>query len=286
MNKIKQHIFFLIIFLLAAVGVYSQNIRKTQFKIEGNLIFVNYNLYLPLGKTADVELYYSTNGGATFAGPLKFVSGDVGEIEIGGDKTITWDVFEECRSLEGNLMFQVRANTIMQTVPQNFFAAYNISGSSAYGLTIGILGKWGLYARIKSNGQYFQTKYTASTNAISNYDGTGYYTFTDKIKRSRYGITAGYMQNVRGNLFIYAGAGYGERAVLWNAEEFAYENNEKISDLWAENTINTFKGAELEAGLFYKYKMMNFSIGCNLIDFNFYEINAGVGINLNSKLKK
>lgn len=274
----KNRIFYLIILILAEVPLFSQSINQTEFAQDGNNIIVTYSLNLPMGKVVDVEMFVSNNGGATFNGPLKAVTGDVGRISTSGKKTITWSVFDEYRTLEGNIMFQVRATAIKEPVPQEFFVAYNVSGSSQYGLTLGTVGKWGWYLRIKTNACFEKTNYKSDFNGVLNYDGDGYYVFTNLVKRSRIGLTAGFIQNIYKNIYIYGGAGYGERVVLWNLDEFSYSDNLLLGDFWAENTYNTFKGVELEAGLFYRYKMLNFSLGCNTLNFDFFEINAGLGI--------
>lgn len=67
------------------------------------------HIYYDLDKAADVALFLSTDGGATYK-QLKIVSGDVGAGVKGGHKTIVWDVLEEQGNFKGDdVVFKVRA---------------------------------------------------------------------------------------------------------------------------------------------------------------------------------
>jgi uncharacterized protein (TIGR02145 family) len=57
-----------------------------------------------------VSLYFSTNGGVKWQGPLTKVTGDVGNKIVSGSHNITWNVLEEFDELKGNnIKFQVKA---------------------------------------------------------------------------------------------------------------------------------------------------------------------------------
>ena len=78
---------------------------------EQSKIVVSYDLET---KTpCKVSLYVSTNGGATWQGPLKKVTGNVGDKVISGKNSILWNVLEEFQELSGsNIKFQVRAEEL------------------------------------------------------------------------------------------------------------------------------------------------------------------------------
>ena len=60
-----------------------------------------------------VSLYVSTNGGTSWQGPLKKVSGDIGDKISSGIHNITWNVLEEFEELTGNnIKFQVKAEEL------------------------------------------------------------------------------------------------------------------------------------------------------------------------------
>lgn len=71
--------------------IYSQ-ISNVDFVVEGSNIIVTYDLSL----NANIELLVALNGDGEFSGPLKEVSGDVGDIVMRGkNKQIKWNVLKE-----------------------------------------------------------------------------------------------------------------------------------------------------------------------------------------------
>lgn len=186
----KQIIFFVLMCL--TLSIYSQSIRDTDFTQSGNSIIVTYNLNLPDSRSAEIDLYLSTDGGRKFTGPLKAVSGDVGEISTGGNKSITWRVFDEFEKLEGDITFKVEAKLVKVPYKHESLMAYNISGTSAIGFTYGQVQTIGWYGRIKTNGKFAFADYETDDNQITNYTGDGYYVFSDKVKRSRLALTGGF----------------------------------------------------------------------------------------------
>jgi uncharacterized protein (TIGR02145 family) len=88
------------------------NIRVTQV---GNTVNVLYDL-AGEGQKFNVELFYSTDNGQTWKGPLKGVSGDAGErILPGNNKQITWNILDEEGVKEGYMQFKVIAETTEMT---------------------------------------------------------------------------------------------------------------------------------------------------------------------------
>ena len=87
-----------------------QIVSNVKFKQEGDQIIINYNLQTeePIG----IRLYYSVDGGGSFNGPLKNVSGDVGSgIPSGLNKKLTWDVLSSIDYLyDDNVIFKVVAD--------------------------------------------------------------------------------------------------------------------------------------------------------------------------------
>jgi uncharacterized protein (TIGR02145 family) len=106
MNKLKH--LLIIILLLHEITAYSQKVSNIAFRQEQSNIIVSYDLET---KTpCKVSLYVSTNGGATWKGPLIKVTGDVGNEITSGSRIITWNVLDEFQELKGeNIKFQLRA---------------------------------------------------------------------------------------------------------------------------------------------------------------------------------
>ena len=96
--------FLLLINLLQA----QTQIKNVSFTQQGNNIVVNYDLYG--NKTINVQLFYTTNNGITWQGPLQSITGNVNRVQPGSNKTITWNVLKE-RSwlISDNIKFKVKA---------------------------------------------------------------------------------------------------------------------------------------------------------------------------------
>ncbi len=106
---VKFNYFYLIFISLLGLTINAQKVSNITFKQEQSNIVVSYDLET---KTpCKVSLYVSTNGGATWQGPLKKVTGNVGDKVISGKKSIFWNVLEEFEELKGdNIKFQVKAS--------------------------------------------------------------------------------------------------------------------------------------------------------------------------------
>jgi uncharacterized protein (TIGR02145 family) len=106
MYKLKHILISIIAF--TAVTSYSQKISNITFRQEQSNIIISYDLETKI--PCKIALFVSTNGGSTWQGPLKKVSGDIGANVSSGDKFITWNVLEEFHELKGdNIKFQVKA---------------------------------------------------------------------------------------------------------------------------------------------------------------------------------
>jgi len=277
MNLIKKEVFSILILLMFCICSYAQKIKDVAFKQEGNTIIVNYEINLPELRIAYVDLYVSLDGGRSYNGPLKHVTGDISEIVTSGKKSITWHVFDEYEKLDGHVGFEVRAKLECLPFEKESFAAYNISGTSAIGLTYGEVKKIGWYGRLKTNGGFTISDYNTDDIKILDYSGDGYYTFTDKVKHNRFGITGGLVYRMKPSVYFCLGAGFGSRALYWNAKEYSVPSSEEIGEIWAKNVNNSFLGGECELGLMFRINKFNISFGINTINFQFFEANAGIG---------
>ncbi len=101
--------FYLVVLSILLVNIaFTQSITNVSPKLEGQIIAVTYNLQSD--NPVDISLFISEDGGKTFTGPLKHVSGDIGLIQSGTNKKILWDVLKERKILHGNnIVFRVKA---------------------------------------------------------------------------------------------------------------------------------------------------------------------------------
>ncbi len=106
---VKYNYFYLMLICLLGLTTHAQKVSNITFKQEQSNIVVSYDLET---KTpCKVSLYVSINNGATWQGPLKKVTGNVGDKIVSGNHSIVWKVLEEFQELSGtNIKFQVRAN--------------------------------------------------------------------------------------------------------------------------------------------------------------------------------
>lgn len=90
---------------LAASEAKAQTVTDINVEVYGNKVIVNYSL----DKTTDVELYVSVDGGTTWEGPLKQVTGNVGKNVQPGSNSIIWDAIKERGGITGDdIRFDIR----------------------------------------------------------------------------------------------------------------------------------------------------------------------------------
>ena len=101
--------YFISIFFFG-ITINAQKVSNITYQQVQSNVIVSYDLET---KTpSKVSLYVSTNGGNTWQGPLKKVTGQVGDKISSGSHSITWYVLEEFDELRGDkIQFQVRADT-------------------------------------------------------------------------------------------------------------------------------------------------------------------------------
>jgi hypothetical protein len=95
---------FLVSFSLNCISQEVKNIRVNQ---SGNRVNILYDL-LGTGKAVKVDLFYTTDDGQTWKGPLRNLNGDIIDvISPATDKRIVWDALTEIGEIKGNIQFQI-----------------------------------------------------------------------------------------------------------------------------------------------------------------------------------
>ena len=105
----KTQFLLVLLVVLQSSFVAAQKVSNIAYRQEQSTIIVSYDLET---KTpCKIDLYVSTDGGVTWQGPLKKVTGDVGAKIASGSHSITWNVLDEFEELRGDkIQFQVRAD--------------------------------------------------------------------------------------------------------------------------------------------------------------------------------
>lgn len=90
---------------LTGIETKAQTVTNINVEVYGNKVIVNYNL----DKTTDIDLYVSVDGGTTWEGPLKQVSGNIGKNVQPGSNSIIWDAIKERGGISGDdIVFDIR----------------------------------------------------------------------------------------------------------------------------------------------------------------------------------
>lgn len=103
-----------LILVLSLSLAFAQNVTNVSFHQEGNKVIILYDL----DRQADVSVYMSTDGGNSFGGALRHVTGAVGKnVPAGIGKRIEFDALAEYDKLQGgDFVFKVRA-VVIQSCP-------------------------------------------------------------------------------------------------------------------------------------------------------------------------
>lgn len=137
-------------------------------------------------------------------------------------------------------------------------------GQHSLGLTLAWAGRFGGYASFMTNGSFgFGTDLSATM------DEQYAYLWTGKTSNTRFAVTAGGLFALKKLGYVYAGAGYGIRNLVWYTE----------SGQSVAMTPGTYKGVALEAGMMFNIgKHAQASIG-GLAQFPgpYYEAKVGFG---------
>lgn len=138
--------------------------------------------------------------------------------------------------------------------------------ATSFGAMIGVVKKWGGYAKFKTNLKSQDTTLECTSEAQT-IDGVDLWT-TGETKTSRMAFTAGVLYRLSLPFYLYAGAGYGTKKLAW----------ELADGSWAENQDKTYTGAEAELGLIFRNKNFAVSAGIQTNSFKYVEATIGVGI--------
>ena len=276
----KQTLLITILFLGIAITVKSQSVSNIEPLQTGNKITIKYKITgAKFNQTFNVSFFVSNDGGNTFQGPLKSVSGDIGEVLSGGNKEIVWDVFKDEINIEGNLVFDVRIKINEEKIKKKFFVALSGNTTAPIGFSIGQIGKtgWYLTARLNSN-ILLSPKYECDDEKLTNYTGESYYSFDGESKIIRYSLTGGLTFQAGKNVYFFAGGGYGTKDLLWHINEYDYNDDSKTGEDYAKNANYSYSGIEDELVIIIYSGSLFFSAGASSQSFKRLDGNFSIGL--------
>ena len=153
--------------------------------------------------------------------------------------------------------------------PKKMLVAANFSWSpaqQAYGFTLGHIKQFG--------GWYFSFlsnfNFTVAENGYS-CDGEGYIEgvlpdYSGNTSTTRISATAGFIGKLSPVFALYAGGGYGSKALFW-----------ETSDGWVKNDYYSFTGVDIEGGVLFDFKGFTLSAGVVSTNLKRVELKVGIG---------
>ena len=275
-----RKMFFIVVMLFSAFATsFAQEIpspRKdgvsigdTKIARDGNILTVDYGILLGdqvLSCKVDATLLID---GKPFKAAKK-IKGDIGKIKTSGYKQIRYDISSQKDVLAGkdiSFRLNVSRKDVLKTRYLIMATASPIFPRS-YGLTFGVVRRYGGYVNFQSNYVFGKIARTADSYGIFD-DGTGglwpsgkpaYY---QSLK-----ATAGLLVRAHKAIYPYIGAGYGY-------------HNYVCDDISGEHIkIKDFSpaGAVVEAGLIFRAGPVAISAGAGTIMFKTVSLDLGLGV--------
>lgn len=151
--------------------------------------------------------------------------------------------------------------------------ALSTAPQTSFGLTVGqVKQQRGWYVSGMTNFNFSKADLTCDENGSIENPPLAY-SFKERVT-SRWSVTAGVMfRPCPTPLYLYAGAGYGKRTLLWKLDDGRL----------AEPPSGAYKGVSFDAGLMAHIKGFSVSAGVTTIGTDYMEIKVGIGFCLKRK---
>jgi hypothetical protein len=263
MRKSTLLLFALLLFLLGG----AQTVTRVNAVVNGEKIDISYSLSGASNQYFNVSLYVTLDGGVTYKGPLKLVTGDVGPNILPGNKKIVWDALKELDIKDKPISFEIKAQykAIKQPKVKNvkdrvYFEPYKFMGyeyisSAPLGYSSGFLIDRTFYWSIRT-GFNFGYEYATWLNDDIEYIpliGNSSYYYTGNNRESIAAIAIGRTFNIGRSVFFDMGVGGAYR----NSTREIESDYSTLADVRIVDNSG-FK-VYMEAGL--KFRIYKFYIG-------------------------
>lgn len=164
--------------------------------------------------------------------------------------------------------------------PMQWFAGYHFSPEAPYGITVGgIWKKVGWYARVKTNFSLMNHTYDCDNEGNLTPVPQGESTQYDSrkgMKTNSLAGTAGIVVRLTSWCYLSTGLGYGERALLCPFVLTKYDTGAQ-REVLCYNNDSSYKGIVAECDLMARFGNLFVSGGVNTINFDYVDLNAGLG---------
>lgn len=164
-------------------------------------------------------------------------------------------------------VFNLRRQKPNRFLMAQYASAFMGGEQSSFGLMAGICRKGGAYFSVRANG-------------VDNlFEGEKYYSsgtplFTGKVDKYVLTGTGGFMVRLANPLYLYGGAGFGTRKLLWETVEGTARDYDRML------AIREYTGPVCELGFIGRYKFLSISAGVSAIigeDGTYAEAVIGIG---------
>ena len=252
--------------MMAATASAQQIVNAYQ---EKNSIVVEYDLNAP----ADfVRLYVSLDGGETYRGPLKEVTGEVKSVPAGYDHKLVWEVLKEfetdafeCDQVRFRLSVKLKEKWYKETfITVN--GAYSPFPQMSFGASVGQVKRFGWFVSVMTNGKFSGFNYDGECDENGYINGGYLPVYTEETSKMRLSVMAGGMARLTGPLCARVGVGYGNRTLRW----------EVVDGTWMKNEGYSVEGVDVSAGL--QLNLKGFVVSAEVVTTQFKSIEGKVGL--------
>ena len=282
--KLIRHIYKILIpLLLVFVSITSsaQKVTNIHAQQEGRDIVVYYDL----SDQADVSLDIRFHGERQ---KISMLSGDVGKgVEKGRKNQIIWHVLDEKGStfLQNNVVFTVRAKAPYKTILLAEGGVSALLFTPSGGLMVGGARRVGWYIKGRTNfvfgkpepdGSIIPNGNETALSTIAGYkiipNDAISYNITGKHYTTHWVVNAGMIvrcwhQNPM-DVYVYFGAGYGERKQVWQT----------IHDGYLTYQPSYHSNVSGDLGILFSHKKFMFSVGVTSIGYKYIDMQLGLGV--------
>lgn len=275
----KRQIQLLILLLTVTVSSFAQSVKDVEIRVSDNKVLVGYTIsgLKNYQDISQINFYVSRDGGQTFEGPLKEITGEVGPDLRNGKYVMVWDAMKESRILSDNLIVEIRIS--VEDSKKDFMIAVVGNTATPFGLRIGQLGRIGWFAEFRASLMPFTTvNYTYENGSIPDYNKYGYYQFNGNNGLSAWSAVGGVTIQATRKVFFNVGVGYGVENYLYGIDEYSYETENKTGSARAKDADYSNSGFELDAGIILKFNKLIINGGATTINFKTINWLVGIGV--------
>lgn len=273
-----RKMFFIVVMLFSAFATsFAQEIpspRKdgvsigdTKIARDGNILTVDYGILLGdqvLSCKVDATLLID---GKPFKAAKK-IKGDIGKIKTSGYKQIRYDISNQKDVLAGkdiSFRLNVTRKDVLKTRYLIMATASPIFPRS-YGLTFGVVRRYGGYVNFQSNFAFGKYAFTSDQTGAKE-DGN-YVWLTGNSRIQSLKVTAGALFRAHKAVYPYVGAGYGHIRCL----------TEDVSGDWGLIKEYSKIGLAAETGIVFRAGPVALSAGVGTIMFKTVSLDLGLGV--------